>query len=62
MKLDAIVNPHARIGQITKKTKAEERDELISTTKNNVLEKYARKTANKKATATGQQTNATNFN
>lgn len=43
MKLDPIYNPHARIGQIVKKTKAEEKDELIQTTKANVLEKYAKK-------------------
>lgn len=62
MKIEPIVNPHARIGQIAKKTKAEEKDELIATTKQNVIEKYARKTATKKATvtagaATGQGTN-----
>ena len=60
MKIEAIVNPHARIGQIQKKTKAEEKDELIATTKQNVIEKYARKTASKKAGATlGGATNAT---
>jgi len=49
MKIEPIVNPHARIGQITKKTKAEEKDELIATTKMNVIEKYARKSLTKKA-------------
>lgn len=40
MKHQPIVNPHARIGQIVKKTKAEERDELIETTKIQVKTKY----------------------
>ena len=34
------MNPHARIGQIVKKTKAEERDELIEMTKSQVKTKY----------------------
>jgi hypothetical protein len=60
LKIEPIVNPHARIGQILKKTKAEEKDELIATTKSNVIEKYARKTATKKAANTlGGATNAT---
>jgi len=29
MKLEPIINPHARIWQVTKKSKAEEKDELI---------------------------------
>ena len=52
MKLQPIFNPHARIGQIAKKTKTEEKDELIATTKSAVLEKYAKKNAAKKAAAT----------
>lgn len=40
MKHAPIFNPHARIGQIVKKTKAEEKDELIATTKYQVIEKY----------------------
>jgi len=52
MKLDPIFNPHARIGQIAKKTKAEEKDELIATTKLTVLDKYAKKNAAKKAANT----------
>ena len=40
MKHQPIVNPHARIGQIVKKTKTEEKDELINQTKTQVLEKY----------------------
>jgi hypothetical protein len=34
------VNPHARIGQIVKKSKAEERDDLIEMTKTQVKSKY----------------------
>lgn len=48
MKLEPIINPHSRIGQIAKKTKAEEKDELIATTKNTVIDKYAKKNASKK--------------
>lgn len=59
MKIEPIVNPHARIGQITKKTKAEEKDELIATTKMNVIEKYARKSLTKKAHQQQAQTGAT---
>lgn len=59
MKIEPIVNPHARIGQITKKTKAEEKDELIATTKMNVIEKYARKSLTKKAQQNMAQTGAT---
>jgi len=40
MKHQPIVNPHARIGQIAKKTKTEEKDELIAATKTQVIEKY----------------------
>lgn len=40
MKHQPIVNPHARIGQIAKKTKTEEKDDLIAATKTQVLEKY----------------------
>ena len=60
MKLEPIFNPHARIGQIAKKTKIEEKDELIASTKQNVLEKYARKTATEKAEATNNQTGSRN--
>lgn len=53
MKHQPIFNPHARIGQIVKKTKTEEKDELIQTTKANVLEKYgATRQKSKKAGAT----------
>ena len=40
MKHQPIVNPHARIGQIAKKTKTEEKDELIAATKSQVIDKY----------------------
>ena len=56
MKLQPIFNPHTRIGQISKKTKNEEKDELIATTKTAVLEKYAKKQAGKKAGGTTQMT------
>ena len=46
MKHQPIVNPHARIGQIVKKTKAEEKDELIATTKSQVIEKYGQSKKN----------------
>ena len=49
-----IVNPHARIGQIVKKTKTEEKEELIAATKTQVLEKYgATRQKQKKTTHTG---------
>lgn len=55
MKHQPIFNPHARIGQIAKKTKTEEKDELISATKTQVLEKYgAAKQKAKRAAGTGQ--------
>lgn len=55
MKHQPIVNPHARIGQIAKKTKTEEKDELIAATKTQVLEKYGatRQKAKKPAMYTG---------
>lgn len=56
MKLEPIFNPHARIGHIVKKSKAEEKDELITLTKQNVLEKYARKSNAKRAGATTNKT------
>ena len=40
MKLAPIENPHSRIKQVIKKTKNEEKDDLIATTKTQVLEKY----------------------
>lgn len=59
MKHAPIVNPHARIGQIVKKTKAEERDDLIDMTKTQVKNKYggSRKITKKtyQMGATGQE-------
>lgn len=40
MKLDPIRNPHSKTGKVEKKTKLEEKEELIETTKKNVLDKY----------------------
>ena len=40
MKLDPIKNPHSKIGQVLKKTKQEEKDDLIDKTKKNTLDKY----------------------
>lgn len=57
MKLEPIYNPHAQINTVVKKTKAEEKDELIQRTKHNVLEKYGRKTVTKRAGAAGTGAN-----
>lgn len=40
MKLEPIKNPHSKIGQVQKKTKLEEKDELIEKTKKQALDKY----------------------
>ena len=41
MKLEPIVNPHAKSGQgVQKKTKLEEKDELIEKTKKSTIDKY----------------------
>jgi hypothetical protein len=41
MKLEPIVNPHAKSGQgVQKKTKQEEKDELIEKTKKTTIDKY----------------------
>lgn len=41
MKLEPIKNPHAKVGTgIQKKTKQEEKDELIEKTKKTTLDKY----------------------
>ena len=40
MKLDPIKNPHSKVGQVLKKTKAEEKDELIEKTKKTAIDKY----------------------
>ncbi len=41
MKLEPIINPHAKSGQgVQKKTKQEEKDELIEKTKKTTIDKY----------------------
>ena len=40
MKLEPIKNPHSKVGQVQKKTKQEEKDELIEKTKKQTLDKY----------------------
>jgi hypothetical protein len=41
MKLEPIVNPHAKSGQgVQKKTKQEEKDDLIEKTKKTTIDKY----------------------
>ena len=40
MKLDPIKNPHSKVGQVQKKTKQEEKDELIEKTKIMARENY----------------------
>ena len=40
MKLEPIRNPHSKIGQEKKKTKIEEKEELIEKTKRTALDKY----------------------
>lgn len=54
MKLEPIFNPHARIGHIVKKSKAEEKDELIEQTKQKTLEKYGPKKNARKVGATNK--------
>ena len=53
MKHRPIENPHSRINQIIKKTKNEEKDDLIATTKTQVLEKYGANRQKKKTVQTG---------
>lgn len=40
MKLEPIKNPHSKTGQVHKKTKQEEREELIEKTKRSAIDKY----------------------
>lgn len=62
MKLEPIFNPHARIGQIKNKTKAEEKDELIASTKAQVLDKYmTTKKSTKRAGETAAKSGASGF-
>lgn len=46
MKLAPIHNPHAKIGQVLKKSKQEEKDEFLSKTKTAVIDKYGKKSLN----------------
>lgn len=49
MKLEPIVNPHAKSGQgVQKKTKQEEKDDLIEKTKKSTIDKYGKKSTGKK--------------
>lgn len=46
MKLEPIVNPHAKSGQgVQKKTKQEEKEDLIEKTKKSTIDKYGVGTA-----------------
>jgi len=40
MKLEPIKNPHSKTSQVQKKTKVEEKDELIEKTKKQAIDKY----------------------
>lgn len=40
MKLEPIKNPHSKVGQVQKKSKQEEKDDLIDKTKRQVIDKY----------------------
>lgn len=40
MKLEPIKNPHSKNNQVQKKTKVEEKDELIEKTKKQTIDKY----------------------
>lgn len=61
MKLAPIYNPHSKVGQVMKKTKAEEKEEFLSKTKTSVLDKYGKKSGNRfnqhKQNMTGSGTN-----
>lgn len=63
MKLEPIFNPHARINQLTKKSKAEEKDELIEATKQAVIARVNEKKGQPiKGKTTTQQTSGSNNN
>ena len=47
MKLAPIYNPHAKVGQVMKKTKQEEKDEFLLKTKTTVIDKYGKKSGNR---------------
>ena len=59
MKLEPIFNPHARIKQQTKKSKAEEKLELIEQTKAATIDKYKNKTKEKKGRKADMQVSKT---
>lgn len=61
MKLEPIFNPHARIGHIVKKTKAEEKDEIIEQTKKTVIEKYGAKKTHSKHGGTTNKAGGANM-
>jgi len=48
MKLEPIKNPHSKTSQVQKKTKVEEKDELIEKTKKQAIDKYGKKAVGKK--------------
>eukprot|EP00347_Sterkiella_histriomuscorum_P015789 403355675 len=48
MKLEPIKNPHSQVSQVQKKTKVEEKDDLIEKTKKQTLDKYGKKSVGKK--------------
>lgn len=54
MKLAPINNPHAKVGQVLKKTKREEKDEFIIKTKTQVLDKYGKKSTTNRFQANKQ--------
>jgi len=54
MKLAPINNPHAKIGQVLKKSKREEKEDFIIKTKTQVLEKYGKKSTTNRFQANKQ--------
>lgn len=62
MKLEPIFNPHARIKQQTKKSKEEERDEMIMATKKQVMEQYMTKKSQPKGKTTQANQSGTGNN
>ena len=61
MKIEQINNPHVRMGPELKKTKAQEKDELIAITKQNVIEKQKKKLLASKKGIHDKTGNAANF-
>lgn len=62
MKLAPIYNPHSKVGQVMKKTKAEEKDEFLMKTKTTVLDKYGKKSMNNRFTQHKQNMTGTGTN